>query len=392
MPWRELKPMDLKVMFIADYLSGRLNFSQLCAAHSISRKTGYKWVARYNADSINGLAECSRKRHSQAQAVPFAVKEAILELRGQGQTTPGPKKIQTALRERFPDQPPPSKTTIYNVLKKAGLVVSRRLRQRVAVYPKPLQKADLPNQLWSADYKGQYLTGDGVWCYPLTVMDHASRFLLACESMPSTTFKDAKATFERLFKMYGMPERIRTDNGVPFASGGRAGLSQLSIWWARLGIIHERIQPGRPEQNGRHERMHRTLKSTLPRPPEIEWGAQQKHFDLFMQHYNHERLHEALGQKTPGSCYTSSSRAFPRKLPEMKYPSHVEAYRTDSNGVVNKGRLRIYVGYVLKHQIVGLENISEGAWDIIFGPVLLGRVDERDAKDGYLTLKVIKNK
>lgn len=391
MPWRELKPMDLKVMFIADYLSGRLNFSQLCAAHSISRKTGYKWVARYNADSVNGLSECSRKRHSQAQAVPFAVKEAILELRGQGQTTPGPKKIQTALIERFPDQSPPSKTTIYNVLKKAGLVTPRRLRQRVAIYPKPLQKADLPNQLWSADYKGQYLTGEGVWCYPLTVMDHASRFLLACESMPSTTFKDAKATFERLFRTYGMPERIRTDNGVPFASSGRAGLSQLSIWWLRLGIIPERIQPGRPEQNGRHERMHRTLKSTLPRPPEIEWGAQQKHFDLFMQHYNHERFHEALGQRTPGSCYISSSRLYPEKLPEMRYPSHIEAYVVDSCGVVNKGRLRIYVGYVLKREIVGLDNISEGIWDVIFGPVVLGRFDEKDAKDGYVTLKVITN-
>ncbi len=159
MPWRELKPMDLKVMHIADYLSGRLNFSQLFAAHSISRKTGYKWVARYKADSTNGLAECSRKRHSQAHAVPFAIKEVILEFRSQGQTIPGPKKIQTALSLRYPDQDPPSKTTIYSILKKAGLVTPRRLRQRVAFYPKPLKKTDLPNQLWSADYKGQYLTG-----------------------------------------------------------------------------------------------------------------------------------------------------------------------------------------------------------------------------------------
>ncbi|NVZ23882.1 integrase core domain-containing protein [Pseudomonas costantinii] len=392
MPWRELKPMDLKVMFIADYLSERLNFSQLCAAHSISRKTGYKWVARYNADSVNGLKECSRKRHSQSQAVPFAVKEAILELRARGPTTAGPKKIQMALIERFPDQPPPSKTTIYNVLKKAGLVTPRPLRQRVAVYPKPLQKADNPNQLWSADYKGQYLTGDGAWCYPLTVMDHASRFLLACESMPSTTFQEAKAAFERLFKTYGMPERIRTDNGVPFASSGRAGLSQLSIWWARLGIIHERIQPGRPEQNGRHERMHRTLKSTLPRPPEVDWGAQQRHFDLFIQHYNHERVHEALGQKTPGSCYTNSQRMYPEQLPKMRYPTHVEAYRVDSNGVVYRGRLRIYVGNVLKHEIVGLESISEGVWDIVFGPIVLGRIDEKDVKEDYVTLKVIRSK
>lgn len=386
MPWRELNPMDLKVMFIADYLSRRFNFSELCAAHSISRKTGYKWVARYNAEGVHGLDERSRSRHDQAHVVPFEIKASIIELRSKGPTIPGPKKIQAALIERFPGQEPPSKTSIYNILKQAGLVVPRRLRQRVAVYPSPLKKADVPNQLWSADYKGQYLTGEGIWCYPLTVMDHASRFLLACESMPSTNFKDAKSAFERLFRTYGMPERIRTDNGVPFASAGRAGLSLLSIWWLRLGIIPERIQPGRPEQNGRHERMHRTLKSTLVSPPEIEWGAQQKHFDLFMQHYNHERLHEALGQRTPASCYCSSDRPYPVRLPVMRYPSHIETYVVDSCGVVNRGRLRIYVGNVLKRETVGLERISEGIWDVIFGPIKPGRFDLKDAKDGYIRL------
>ncbi len=386
MPWRELNPMDLKVMFIADYLLGRFNFSELCAAHSISRKTGYKWVARYNADGVRGLDEKSRSRHCQAHLIPFEIKAAIIELRSKGPTTPGPKKIQASLAERFPGQEPPSKTSIYNILKQAGLVTPRRLRQRVAIYPSPLKKADVPNQLWSADYKGQYLTGEGVWCYPLTVMDHASRFLLACESMPSTNFKDAKTAFERLFRTYGMPERIRTDNGVPFASAGRARLSLLSIWWLRLGIIPERIQPGRPEQNGRHERMHRTLKSTLASPPEIEWGAQQKHFDLFMQYYNHERLHEALGQKTPASCYYSSQRTYPARLPVMRYPSHIEVYVVDSCGVVNRGRLRIYVGNVLKRETVGLERISEGVWEVIFGPIKLGRFDLKDAKDGYIRL------
>ncbi|MCO7569535.1 integrase core domain-containing protein, partial [Pseudomonas chlororaphis] len=189
-----------------------------------------------------------------------------------------------------------------------------------------------------------------------------------------------------LFRTYGMPERIRTDNGVPFASAGRAGLSLLSIWWLRLGIIPERIQPGRPEQNGRHERMHRTLKSTLASPPEIDWGAQQKHFDLFMQHYNHERLHEALGQKTPASCYYSSQRTYPARLPVMRYPSHIEVYVVDSCGVVNRGRLRIYVGNVLKRETVGLERISEGVWEVIFGPIKLGRFDLKDAKDGYIRL------
>ena len=389
MPWRELKPMDLKLLFIADYIKGPPSFSALCQAYEISRKTGYKWVERYEKEGPAGLEEHSRCRLTQNWVVPPTVREAIIELRGRGETEPGPKKIQAALRERFPDQEPPSRTTIYNILKKAELVKPRRLRQRVAIYPKPLQKAESPNQLFSADYKGQYLTGAGVWCYPLTIMDHASRFLLACHSMPSTNFQETQAVFTKVFRENGLPERIRTDNGVPFASKGRAGLSQLSIWWLRLGIIPERIAPGRPEQNGRHERMHRTLKSTLPSPPAVAWEAQQKHFDRFLQHYNYERLHEALKQKTPASCYEPSQRPFPERLPDMTYPSHIESLPADSCGVVNRRGLRIYVGYVLKHQMIGLEHVEDGVWDVIFGPIILGRVDERDATDGYVTLKVL---
>lgn len=311
MPWRELTPMDLKMLFIADYLQGPPSFSALCEAYEINRKTGYKWVERYEKEGPAGLEERSRRRLTQDWVVPVAVRETIVELRGQGETVPGPKKIQAALQERFPDQAPPSKTAIYNILKKAELIKPRRLRQRVAIYPKPLEKAESPNQLFSADYKGQFLTGSGVWCYPLTIMDHASRFLLACHSMANTNFLETQAVFTEVFRENGLPERIRTDNGVPFASKGRAGLSQLSIWWLRLGIIPERIAPGRPEQNGRHERMHRTLKSTLPSPPAVAWEAQQRHFDRFRQHYNYERLHEALKQRTPASCYHPSPRPFP---------------------------------------------------------------------------------
>lgn len=389
MPWRELKPMDLKLLFIADYIKGPPSFSALCKAYEISRKTGYKWVERYEAQGPSGLDERSCRRHTQDWVVPLVVRQAIIELRGRGETEPGPKKIQAALLQRFPDQAPPSKTTIYNILKKAELVKPRRLRQRVAVYAKPLEKADVPNQLFSADYKGQFLTGAGVWCYPLTIMDHASRFLLACHSMSSTNLVDTQAVFTRVFRENGLPERIRTDNGVPFASKGRGGLSQLSIWWLRLGIIPERIAPGRPEQNGRHERMHRTLKSTLPTPPAIAWAAQQKHFDRFVQHYNYERPHEALEQKTPASCYVPSPRPFPEKLPEMVYQSHIESQRVDCSGIVNMRGFRIYVGYVLKHQIVGFEEIEDGIWEVIFGPVILGRIDMRDATDGYVTLKVL---
>lgn len=390
MPWKELKPMDLKVMFVAEYLTGKHSLSQLCRDYEISRKTGYKWVERYKAEGPSGLDERSRRRHQQTYVVPLAVKQAIIELRSIGETIPGPKKIQSDLIKRFPGQDPPSKTTIYNILKAADLITPRPLRPRVAVYPKPLRKADVPNQLFSADYKGQYLTGAGVWCYPLTIMDHASRFLLACQSMASTNFKETQETFERVFREYGLPERIRTDNGVPFASTGRGGLSQLSIWWLRLGIIPERIEPGRPDQNGRHERMHRTLKSTLPNPPAVAWESQQKHFDRFIQHYNYERGHEALSQKTPASCYSPSPRAYPEKLPEMGYASHIECYRTDSNGMIYRSGLRIYVGHLLKYQTIGMEMLSDDVWAVIFGPVILGQVDARNAdKDGYISLKVL---
>jgi putative transposase len=381
--------MDLKMLFIATYLKGSPSFSGLCKDYGISRKTGYKWVERYETEGAKGLEERSRSRLTQDYVVPFSVRQAIIELRSQGQTVPGPKKIQAALIKRFPDEEPPSKTTIYNILKKADLVTPRRLRQRVAVYPEPLRKAETPNQLFSADFKGQFLTGAGVWCYPLTIMDHASRFLLACHSMTGVNLKETQAIFERVFRENGLPERIRTDNGVPFASKGRAGLSQLSIWWLRLGIIPERIALGRPEQNGRHERMHRTLKSTFPKQPAVAWEAQQQHFDLFMQHYNYERGHEALGQKTPASCYVPSPRPYPEKLPEMSYPSHVESYRADCSGIVNRAGLRVYVGLVLKHQTIGMEMIGEGIWDVIFGPIILGQVDARDPKDGYVTLRVL---
>jgi len=380
--------MDLKLLFIADYLKGPPSFSALCQAYEISRKTGYKWVKRYEREGPAGLAEHSRRRLTQNWVVPLVVRKAIIELRGRGETEPGPKKIQAALQERFPDQAPPSKTTIYNILKQAELVKPRPSRQRVAVYPRPLQKAELPNQLFSADYKGQFLTGAGIWCYPLTIMDHASRFLLACHSMPNTNFLETQAVFTRVFREHGLPERIRTDNGIPFASTGRAGLSQLSIWWLRLGIIPERIAPGRPDQNGRHERMHRTLKSTLPSPPAVAWDAQQRHFDRFVQHYNYERLHEALKQRTPASCYESSPRPFPEKLPDMTYPSHIDSVLADGSGIVNRRGLRIYVGHVLRHQTIGLDQVGDGVWDVIFGPIILGQVDVRDAKDGYVTLKV----
>jgi transposase InsO family protein len=386
MPWRELKPMDEKVLFIADYLRQVSSFTALCEHFGISRKTGYKWVERYNLAGMEGLAEQSRRRREQV-CTPFVIREYILDLRRRSAVELGPKKIQALVEQRYPGQSP-SRTTIYTILKQAGLVTPRRLRKRVPSYPKPLKSTNEPNELWSADYKGQFLTQDGKWCYPLTVMDHASRFLLACEGMSGTRLKETQSAFEHLFRCYGLPSRLRTDNGTPFASAGKTGLSQLSIWWLRLGIIPERIAPGRPEQNGRHERMHRTLKRAVTHPCSAHMAEQQKQFDLFRHNYNEQRPHEALNQSTPKSHYQSSPRPYPERLPEPAYPGYVEPHRADCSGIINRHGMRIYVGHLLKHELVGLEQIGDDLWAIHFGPVVIGRLDEREQKDGYLSLKV----
>ena len=215
MPWNEVKPMDEKVLFIADCLRERCSFTQLCEHYGISRKTGYKWLGRYRSDGLEGLDERSRRPHRYAGELPHAIRQAILELRGQGRDLLGPKKIQVLLARRYADQPVPSRTTIYNVLKRAGQIEPQRRRRRVSPQPSPLAPAKAPNELWSADYKGQFKTRDGRWCYPLTIMDHASRYLLSCRGLEGTRLNETRAVFEQLFKAHGLPERLRTDNGVP---------------------------------------------------------------------------------------------------------------------------------------------------------------------------------
>lgn len=389
MPWKEVGPMDQKILFIGDYLRRCADFSELCERYGISRKTGYKWVGRYDSDSAEGLHERSR-RPVNTSPTPYALCQAVLELRAR-RHTPGPKKIQALLTERFDAELIPSKTTIYNILRRAGQIAPRRRRPRVGRSPGPLTPADQPNELWSADYKGQWKTADGRWCYPLTVMDHASRYLLGCQGLPGTRLRETQTVFERLFRQYGLPERIRTDNGVPFASLGVAGLSQLSVWWIRLGILPERIAPGQPQQNGRHERMHRTLKRDLGRPPAANLRRQQRELAVFRQEYNEQRPHEALGQRCPQACYRPSHRAYPERLPEPQYLPYLEVHRVAQNGLLYWRGLRIYVGYLLAGQLVGLEPVADAIWDVYFGPIRIGTFDQRNTKgrlDDYLTLNV----
>lgn len=390
MPWKEMKPMDQKILFLADWLRQVCSFTELCEQYGISRKTGYKWIKRYEGRGSDGLHDQSRRPNNSPQQTPYPVRKAIIELRTRGRMTLGPKKIQTLLKQRFPEGPIPSKTTIYKILNAEGLVQRRRKRRRVAPFDQPFAATSQPNDLWSADFKGQFKTTDGKWCYPLTIMDHQSRYLLCCQGLEGPRFIETQKVFRALFQKYGLPKRIRTDNGVPFATTAAAGLSKLAVWWIRLGILPERIQPGKPQQNGRHERMHRTLKQAATRPAASSLKKQQALFDQFCQCYNEERPHEALRQTFPAQSYRPSSRLYSEMPEELRYPDYFEVCTVQHTGVVYSFGKQIYVSHLLKGQRVGLCESAEGLWDVYFGPVRLGFIDEGNKGEDtpYLTLKV----
>jgi putative transposase len=391
MPWKEVKPMEQKILFIADHLRGGRTFAELCRSYGISRKVGYKWIDRFQDEGVEGLHERSRKPHLSPQSTPYSICKEIIAIRTCRRILPGPKKIQAILRAQHPEWTIPSKTTIYNILHREGLVEKRRVRRRIPAEPRPGGQVQEPNDLWSADFKGQFLTGNGTWCYPLTVMDHRSRYLLDCRALPGTATAAVRDAFERLFREYGLPRRIRTDNGVPFASHSVRGISHLSRWWIRLGILPERIEKGKPQQNGNHERMHRTLKAATLRPPARTSARQQTLFDEFREEYNEERPHEALGQRTPGSTYCRSPRPLPAQLPELEYPAYYRVATISSHGAMYCFGRIVYVGHILTGERVGLEEIDSGIWNAYFGPLLLGHINLREEKKnrhGYECLKV----
>ena len=274
MPWSETSPMDQKTQFIADYLRECFSITELCDRYGVARKTGYKWIERYLRLGPCGLEERSRKpRHSPNATEPQIV-VALLEMRKRHPSW-GAKKLLPMVHRRHPRWDLPDRSTVYDILRRHGMVQKKRSPRRVGHPGKPSSLILAPNDVWSADYKGQFKTGNGQYCYPLTVADGFSRYLLGCQALSSTAVAEAKPVFTRLFKEYGLPKRIRTDNGVPFATHTLARLSSLSAWWVRLGIVPELIEPGKPQQNGRHERMHKTLKAEATRPPANSLRAQQ---------------------------------------------------------------------------------------------------------------------
>jgi putative transposase len=376
MPWRERSPMDERVQFIGDYERQLWTVTELCDRYGISRKTGYKWIDRYDKQGAPGLAERSSRPHRSPQTTPPTVVQAIVALRKRNPSWGG-KKIVAVLGEREPTWALPAVSTANDILTRAGLVASRRRRRPVHHAGYHATPVTAPNQVWTADFKGQFRTTDGALCYPLTICDAWSRYLVRCHGLSAPTTEATVAIFRRAFQEYGLPDRIRTDNGEPFAAASLGRLSRLSVWWIRRGIYPELIAPASPYQNGAHERMHRTLKAETTRPPARNLVGQQARFAAFRRRYNRHRPHEALAQRPPARLYTSSSRAWPQTIEPLRYPGHYEVRRVSAPGVISWQSRPLVISTVLIGESIGLEPIDDGEWDLHFGPIRLGRFDER---------------
>lgn len=380
MPWSTTTPMDQRARFIFDLERCCYTMTELCQHYGVSRKTGYKWAQRYVDGGIEGLSNQSRAPRDCPHRTPQAIRDALISFRRKHPTW-GPKKLRRVLSKRHPEVPWPALSTIGNILSQAGLVVAQRRRRR----SQPLRASSAaapgaPNELWSADFKGQFLTGDRRYCYPLTIVDRYSRLLLRCEGLKSTAGAGVSAGFQSAFREFGLPDAILTDNGTPFAGSGLRGLSRLAVWWIRLGIRPIRIAPGRPQQNGGHERMHRTLKAETTRPPARNLRAQQDRFDAFVQEYNVERPHESLGQQWPAELYRPADRPYPEQLPEVEYPGHYELRKVRHTGEIKWKGARLFLSETLAGEQVGLEETDDGIWSLYFSTILLARYDERDRK------------
>ena len=366
--------MGERKRFIEEWKRGEEDFAELCRRSEITRQTGYKWAKRYKEAGEAGLEEHSRAPHDCPHALSEGVADAIVQLRREHPRW-GPRKLRAYLQARQPHRSWPAASSIGCLLSQEGLTHPRRQRRRTPIHSEPLRHAQAPNQVWCADYKGWFYCGDGQRCDPLTISDAFSRYLLRCRAVAKTNGVEAKGVFEAVFREYGLPEAIRTDNGPPFASAAPAGLSRLSIWWLRLGIRHERIEPGCPEQNGRHERMHQTLKQETASPPQGNLRQQQQAFQCFEREYNQERPHEALGYLTPGGLYVASARVYPSRLPELEYPPGVDLRRISQQGSVKWKGARAFVSEVLARESVGLLEVEEDFLEVYYGPLFLGWLD-----------------
>jgi transposase InsO family protein len=369
--------MEQRLELVQEYASGLFTMTELAAQYGISRKTGYVWVDRYTAEGAAGLQDRSRRPHTSPQATDAALIEALVAQRRRHPRW-GAKKLLAVVKRAQPDAAWPARSTVNDALKARGLIEPRgRRARRLVPPPSPLAPITHANEVWTTDFKGHFRTGDGVYCYPLTLRDGFSRFLLRCDSLAGYTYDATRARFIRAFAEYGLPQRIRSDNGAPFAGAGLGRLSRLAVWWMRLGIVPERIAPGHPEQNGSHEQFHAVLKAATARPPAATAAAQQRRFRRFRHEYNEERPHEALADRVPARLYEASARPYPRTLPPLDYAGHLEVRRVYDNGCLWWRQRVLFVSEALVGQQVGFEEVADGVWTVYFGTVALARFDER---------------
>ena len=369
--------MDERVKFIARLLDGEA-MSRLCEEFSISRKTGYKILKRYRDCGVEGLTDRSRRPYRHANQLPLQVETLIVRLK-RDKPAWGAPKIRERLARLYPDVQRPAISTVHAVLDRHGLV-KRRKGRRHRASGTPLSASSEPNALWCADYKGEFMLADRRYCYPLTITDFASRYLIACEALSTTKEAYAFRVFESAFREFGLPHAIRTDNGVPFASPNALyGLSRLSVWWLRLGIDVERIKPGNPQQNGRHERMHLTLKLETTKPAGRNFLQQQARFDDFLACYNGERPHQALAMRCPAELYTPSPRPY-RGLPELDYPFHDKAVTVTTCGRICFDRRKVNLSLVFAGQMVGIKQVDDHLWLASFIHYDLGYFDDETCR------------
>jgi putative transposase len=379
MPWLETNPMDQRLQFLEDVRLGRMSMTELCAHRQISRKTGYKWIARLAEEGRRGVADRSRAPHHCPHKITDEMASLLCAFRIKHDDW-GARKILKVLRARHPERDDwPAGSTVANIFAREGGAPRPRQRRPRPDHPgAPAIHTEAPNDVWTADFKGEFRTGDGIYCYPLTIADLHARYLLDCRGRYSTKTVTAWPVFEAAFREYGLPRAIRTDNGPPFATVGIHGLSRLNVWWMRLGIQHHRITPATPSENGAHERMHRTLKRRAIRPARATMAAQQRQFNVFRAEYNDERPHEALGMETPASQYTASSRPYPARVPVPEYPGHFTVKKITTGGTFRFANRVLYLANALTGELVGMDEVDDGVWHIFFNTVLIATLDERN--------------
>ena len=381
MPWEVTNPVIERERFIAAYLTGAFSIRELADRFGVSRRTLYKWLARHDVEGLRGLEDRSRAPHSCPHRTDPKIEADLVAYRKRFPLM-GPRKIVARLHELQPWRDWPSASTAGAILERHGLIEDHPPRGRRAAPPprRPAAEAHAPNDVMTTDYKGEFLLGDHTTCYPLTLADLFSRFIIGLDALTSNEYAPTRAVFERVFREFGLPLAMRSDNGSPFGSPGLGRLSRLSLWFLRLGITLQRIVPGHPEQNAEHERMHRTLKRHTARPPAATLRAQQRRFDEFREFFNDERPHEALGQRRPATVYTPSPRPYPETLPPIEYPGHYEVRRVDDRGQLRFRDERIFFSHTFAHEYVAFDEIDDGLWSVYYGPVLVARYDEQAGK------------